>query len=81
MILPNKYEDLRNSPLIIGKDIILLLRKKNFRLFDLYAKLSVNINIDTYYDILTFLYAADIISFNNNIVYLNDTNQTLHTAD
>lgn len=74
MILPNKYEDLRNTPLIIGKDIILLLRKKHFHLFDLYSKLTVNINIDTYYDILTFLYAADIISFNNNIVYLNDTN-------
>jgi len=78
MILPNKYEDLRNTPIIVGKDIILLLRKKNFNLFELYSKLPVNINIDTYFDTLTFLYAADLISFNNNIVYLNDTKKTLH---
>lgn len=81
MILPNKYEDLKNTPLIVGKDIILLLRKKQFNLFELYSKLPVNINIDTYFDILTFLYAADLISFNNNIVYLNDTKKTLHTAN
>lgn len=81
MILPNKYEDLKNTPLIVGKDIILLLRKKNFRLFDLYSKLSVKINIDTYFDILTFLYAADLISFNNNIIYLNDSKKTLHGTD
>jgi hypothetical protein len=81
MILPNKYEDLKNTPLVIGKDIILLLRKKNFSLFDLYSKLSVKINIDTYFDILTFLYAADLISFNNNIIYLNDTKKTLHGTD
>ena len=82
MILPNKYEDLNKTPLIIGKDIILLLRrKKNFHVFDLYAKLPVNINIDTYFDILTFLFATDIISFNNNIIFLNDTKKTIHTAD
>lgn len=81
MILPNKYENLKNTPLIVGKDIILLLRKKNFRLFDLYSKLSVKINIDTYFDILTFLYAADLISFNNNIIYLNDSKKTLHGTD
>jgi hypothetical protein len=78
MILPNKYEDLRNTPIIVGKGIILLLRKKNFNLFELYSKLPVNINIDTYFDTLTFLYAADLISFNNNIVYLNDTKKTVH---
>ncbi len=81
MILPNKYEDLNKTPLIIGKDILLLLHNKNFHLFDLYAKLSVTINIDTYFDILTFLFAADLITFNNNIVYLNDTKQTIHPAD
>ena len=81
MILPNKYEDLNKTPLIIGKDIILLLRKKNFHIFDLYSKLPVTINIDTYFDILTFLFAIDIISFNNNIIYLNDTKQTIHSAD
>lgn len=81
MILPNKYEDLKNTPLVIGKDIILLLRKKNLSLFGLYSKLSVKINIDTYFDILTFLYAADLISFNNNTIYLNDTKKTLHGTD
>ena len=72
MIIPSKYENLNKNILVIGSEIISLLKKQSFNIENLYQKIKKkkNINFDTYYDTLTFLWLSEIIDKSEFQIYL-----------
>ena len=63
MLIPSRYENLKNNLLVIGGEVIEKLRKKPYNIDVLYnvLKRGRNINSEQYYDVLTFLWLSDII--------------------
>lgn len=84
MVLPTKYEKLRDNSLIIGAHIIALIKEEDSTLLDLHIKLDKRKNLELdlmqLIDTLTFLYLSGIIEMdNNNIIRLtDDTKQNIH---
>lgn len=72
MIIPSKYENLNQNILVIGSEIINLLKKQSFNIENLYQKIKKkkNINFDTYYNTLTFLWLSEIIDKSEFQIYL-----------
>lgn len=72
MIIPSKYENLNKNILVIGSEMIQLLKKQSFNIENLYQKIKKkkDINFDTYYNTLTFLWISDIIGKNEFQIYL-----------
>ena len=72
MIIPSKYENLNSNVLIIGSEIIKLLKKQSYNIENLYQKIkkAINIGFDTFYDTLTFLWLSEIIEKNEFQIYL-----------
>ncbi len=73
MLLPTKYEDLRKNILVLGSDLIFLLKKKNYNIEILFRELKNNkdITLEEYYNTLTFLYCSELISVNDYLITLN----------
>ncbi|MCZ7616582.1 MAG: hypothetical protein M5T52_24225 [Ignavibacteriaceae bacterium] len=81
MILPDKYEDLNKSIIVVGYRIIQLLREKELHILTLHRKLCKRTSVDLlyYFDVLTFLWLIDALEINNNKVSLkNDSKKNLH---
>ncbi len=76
MIIPNKYEDLNQNPLIIGSYIIAHLKDKPYNIEKLFQRLREkhSLNLEQYYNALTFLWWADIITFSNSQLNINTKN-------
>ena len=72
MIIPSKYENLNKNILVIGSEIINLLKKQSFNIENLYQKIKKkkDINFDTYYNTLTFLWLSEIIDKSEFQIYL-----------
>ncbi len=72
MIIPSKNENLNKNILVIGSEIINLLKKQSFNIENLYQKIKKkkNINFDTYYNTLTFLWLSEIIDKSEFQIYL-----------
>ncbi len=74
MIVPTKYEDIKKNYLTIGKEI-LLLSKKKINVYELYKKLLNNrtdefeLSFNRYLLTLDFLYSLELIDMNKNEVY------------
>lgn len=69
MILPTKYENLKENSLVIGAHIISFLRKEELTINEIHLKLTKLKNTDTdwFYlvDTLTFLFMAGIIEIDS----------------
>ncbi len=82
MLIPSKYEDISTNLLIVGSYIITALNSKNYNVEDLYQKLNKNhaVNLDQYFNALTFLWLAEIINVDSLTISLvkNVTEKTLH---
>lgn len=63
MLIPAKYEKLEKNLLVIGADVIALLKKDTYNIEDLFIKMKEkkSIGLEQYYDVLTFLWLAEII--------------------
>jgi Fe2+ or Zn2+ uptake regulation protein len=72
MIIPSKYENLNKNILVIGSEIINLLKKQSFNIENLYQRIKKkkDINFDTFYDTLTFLWLSEIIDKIEFQIYL-----------
>ncbi|MDN3595300.1 ABC-three component system middle component 6 [Zunongwangia endophytica] len=70
MILPTKHENLESNVLVIGADILFHLRKDNLAIEELYQKIRLekSLNLDAYYDILTFLWMIRAIKIHKGII-------------
>ncbi|MGB9939638.1 hypothetical protein [Methanosarcina sp.] len=63
MLIPANYEKLEKNLLVIGADVIALLKKDTYNIEDLFIKMKdkKSIGLEQYYDVLTFLWLAEII--------------------
>ena len=79
MMLPNNFESLAQNPIVIGSYIIESLRKKPYNLENLYQTLldKYEINLEQYFDALTFLWASEIITINDNQINLFISNELI----
>jgi hypothetical protein len=67
MLLPTKYENLNSNLLVIGAEVISHLRIKPYNIEELYQilKKEKGINLEQYFNCLTFLWLADISIIEN----------------
>ena len=72
MLIPGKYENLNKNLLVIGAEVIAKLKKKSYNIEDLFQilKKEVAINLDQYFNCLTFLWTADILELEDYRLYL-----------
>jgi len=75
MLIPTKYENLNKNLLVIGSRIIAKLKACSYNIEDLFQILKKEeaINLDQYFNCLTFLWLADILVLENFKVRLNRT--------
>jgi hypothetical protein len=65
MLIPSKHERLEKNLLVIGVDILALLKKKKtYNIENLFQqfKQCKSINLEQYYNTITFLWLADIVN-------------------
>jgi hypothetical protein len=72
MVKPTEYEDLNQSIILIGYDIINILKKKNYNIEDLFneTKKKKQINLNQFYNTLTFLWLSGIIIYDKYFIKL-----------
>ena len=73
MLLPTKYENLNYSILILGAHTIRYIKKGTNNIEGLFQKLKEehNVDLDLFFDIITFLWLADIIIYKNYSITIN----------
>ncbi|HLP46714.1 MAG TPA: hypothetical protein VK469_12230, partial [Candidatus Kapabacteria bacterium] len=67
MLIPTKYENLNKNLLVAGVDVISHLRKKSYNIEELFQllKKEKGMNLNQYFNCLTFLWLADIVVLEN----------------
>ncbi|MBI5662348.1 MAG: hypothetical protein HZC46_09395 [Ignavibacterium album] len=90
MLIPNKYENIDDNLLVLGAKVISLLKQKPYVIEDLFLQLNKEkgtkkgklINLDQYFNALTFLWLADLILYENFIISINrnDTQTNLFNS-
>jgi len=86
MIIPSKYENIKENPLIVGYHIITILKGNALSCVDIHLQLikfkKLELDYNNLVDTLTFLYLAGIIEIDNNIISLkNDTKKALYFTE
>ncbi len=73
MLIPTKYDNLNFNILILGAHTIRYIKSGTQNIEDLFQKLKTNQNIDLdlFFDVITFLWMADIIVYKNYSITLN----------
>jgi hypothetical protein len=63
MLIPTKYENLDRNLLVVGSNILSILKKKSLSMDALFVELQkiTSIDMDIYLDSLVFLYCAGFI--------------------
>jgi hypothetical protein len=66
MLLPSKYEDLNSNLIVVGAYIIEILKRRPYNVEDLFQVLrnKYNINLEQYFNSITFLWLSDIVILN-----------------
>jgi hypothetical protein len=75
MLIPTKYEDINTNLLVIGAEVIAKLKRKPQNAEDLFQilKKEKEINLEQYYNCLTFLWLSDILEINKFQISLKKT--------
>jgi len=73
MLLPTKYENLNYNILILGAHTIRYIKNGVNNIEDLFQKLKEkhNVDLDLFFDIITFLWLSNIIIYKNYSITLN----------
>lgn len=79
MLLPNKYENINDNLLVIGSNLVSVLKHRPHNIEDLFkavnkerAKKNLHqINLDQYFNALTFLWLAELIVLNEFQIFIN----------
>lgn len=62
MLKPTVHENLQKNILVVGATILALLKKRSYNIENLYQEIRKDdINVERYYDTLTFLWTANLI--------------------
>lgn len=66
MLLPSKYEDLNSNLIVVGAYIIEILQRRSYNVEDLFQVLrnKHNINLEQYFNAITFLWLSEIVMLN-----------------
>lgn len=72
IILPTKYEKLSQNTMVIGAAVIGLLKKQKYPIEELYQvlKKKEQINLERFYNTLTFLWISEVITSDGVLVSL-----------
>jgi hypothetical protein len=72
MLIPTSYENLHKNTLIIGADIIRLLKQKDYNIEALFNELKKlnSIHLNQFYNTLLFLWLVGIIELNEHTLIL-----------
>jgi hypothetical protein len=72
MLIPTSYENLHKNNLIIGADIINLLKQKDYNIEALFneVKKLKSTHLNQFYNTLVFLWLANIIELNEHTLIL-----------
>lgn len=72
MLIPSKHEKLDNNVLVLGSDLLSLLKRRGYNIESLWqdAKHTKSLNIDQYYSTLTFLWLSGLIELRQHQVIL-----------
>jgi hypothetical protein len=72
MLIPTPYENLHKNTIIIGADIIRLLKQKEYNIEALFneVKKLKSTHLNQFYNTLLFLWLADIIELNEYTIIL-----------
>lgn len=67
MLIPSKHEDLNYNVLVIGSDILRVLKKENRDIESLFAEIRTikEIGIELFYNALLFLWLAELIAIDD----------------
>lgn len=70
MIVPTKHQNIIHNPLVLGADILFILRNGELTIEELYQNLkkSTNLDLDIFYDTLTYLWLIESIKIKANII-------------
>lgn len=79
MLIPTKYENINENLLVLGANLISLLKQKQYNIEELFQavnkvkedKKKTLVNLDQYFNTLTFLWIAEIIYIDTFKIYLN----------
>lgn len=73
MLIPSKYEDINSNLLVIGSYMIKELKKRPYNIEDLFQRMKKYyfINLDQYFNAITFLWLSDIVILNTFQISLN----------
>lgn len=76
MLLPTKYENLNKNLLVVGADLIVLLKKRIYNIEELYQeyKKTQSLSLEQYFNLLTFLWTVEVIDLNQHYISLKNTN-------
>lgn len=71
MILPTKHQNLNKSPLIIGAEILSVLKKNDLTVEALFQKMrsKFDISLELFFDSITFLWLLNSINIENQIIF------------
>jgi hypothetical protein len=72
MLIPSKHEKLDNNVLVLGADLLGLLKRKSYNVESLFqdAKHVKALSLDQYYNTLTFLWSSGLIELQNHQVII-----------
>ena len=67
MFKPSQYEDIQNSLIVLGADLLHKLKRKDYNLEDLFKEIKEkkDININQFLNVVTFLWLVDAIDYTN----------------
>lgn len=73
MLLPSKYENLNYNYLVLGAHTLRYIKNGTDNIEELFQILKTNhkIDLDMFFDILTFLWLADLIVYKNFSITVN----------
>lgn len=73
MLIPTKHEDLQKNSLVVGADIINLLKKRKYNIEALFSetKSQKDISLDSFYNTLTFLWICGVVDMDRYSISLN----------
>jgi len=74
MFIPTKHENLNKSTIVLGADIIRLLKKKTYTVEGLFQDikqiLQKEVSLNHYYNVLTFLWLVEVIELQDSFIIL-----------
>jgi len=73
MIKPTKHQKLKTNILVVGAEILILLKKEELLIEELFIKTSkkTSIALDLFLDTITYLWLMNFVDIKKEIVKLN----------